>query len=243
MDSVITALIESYGYLILFLLVGLESLGIPLPGETALIIAAAFAASGHMSIHLVIATAAAAAILGDNGGYWIGRKGGLAFVRRYGCFVHLDEAKIGRAHDFFQRHGPKTVFIGRFIALLRTWAAVLAGVGEMKYSTFMLFNITGGIAWAIIFGTLGHAFGRNLPKLEHFLREVSFVVTLLVVLAVSLIIGAHWIRKRPGQLSVRVLYLILGLVITLAVLWLYGGVIEAAIYQDHITRFDLIWGL
>ena len=153
MDSVITALIESYGYLILFLLVGLESLGIPLPGETALIIAAAFAASGHMSIHLVIATAAAAAILGDNGGYWIGRKGGLAFVRRYGCFVHLDEAKIGRAHDFFQRHGPKTVFIGRFIALLRTWAAVLAGVGEMKYSTFMLFNITGGIAWAIIFGT------------------------------------------------------------------------------------------
>jgi len=195
-----------------------------------------------MSIYLVIATAAAAAILGDNGGYWIGRKGGLAFVRRYGRFVHLDEAKIGRAHDFFQKYGSKTVFIGRFIAILRTWAALLAGVGEMKYSTFMLFNITGGITWAIIFGTLGHAFGRNLPKLEHYLREVSFVVTLLVVLAVSLVLSAHWIRKRPGQLSGRVLYFILGLVIVLAVLWLYGGVIEAAIHHNHITRFDLIWG-
>src|SRR6266852_4131386 len=98
-------------------LVGLESLGILLPGETALVTAAAFAAAGHLSIYWVVATAAAAAIVGDNGGYWIGREGGLWLVRRYGRMLHIDEAEIERAHAFFERHGAKTVFIGRFIAL------------------------------------------------------------------------------------------------------------------------------
>lgn len=277
MDSAITGLIESYGCLILFVLVGLESLGIPLPGETALIAAAAFAASGHMSIYAVVANAAAAAILGDNGGYWIGRKGGLALVRRYGHFVRLDESKIARAHDFFRKHGAKAVFLGRFIALLRTWAALLAGVGEMKYSTFMWFNITGGITWAITFGTLGYIFGHNLPKLEHYVGQVSFVVTLLGLLAASFVMGARWFRANSNQLSGRVsnlaehiansrilkdvcrrhpracelivkrfepagylgLHLTLGLIISLAALWLFGGVTEGVIHNDPITQFDL----
>jgi membrane protein DedA with SNARE-associated domain len=140
MPGWITSLIESYGYLSLFLLVGLESFGIPLPGETALVTAAAFAASGRLSIYAVVAIAGAAAILGDNGGYWIGRKGGLSLVRRYGRFVHLNESHIRSAQGFFDRHGPKTVFFGRFVALLRTWAAVLAGVGQMRYDVFMAYN-------------------------------------------------------------------------------------------------------
>src|SRR5712692_7751016 len=101
MHDAFTGLLHSYGYVVLFLLVGLESLGIPLPGETALVTAAAFAASGRMSIYLVVAVAAAASIIGDNGGYWIGRQGGLALVRRYGRYLHIEESKIGRAHDFF----------------------------------------------------------------------------------------------------------------------------------------------
>ncbi|PSH03373.1 MAG: hypothetical protein CXZ00_12485 [Acidobacteria bacterium] len=204
MNTVITELIASYGYVILFLLVGLESLGIPLPGETALIIAAAYAAAGHLSISTVIATAALAAILGDNGGYWVGRRGGLALIRRYGRFVRLDEAKIDRVHGFFHKHGAKTVFVGRFIALLRTWAAVLAGVGEMKYSTFTLFNITGGITWAVFFGTLGYTFGRNLPKLEHLLGQISFVVTFAVALSLIFFLGARWVRAHSGEFSERV---------------------------------------
>src|SRR6478735_5319044 len=91
---------EAHGYLALFALVGLESLGIPLPGETALLTAAALAGQRHLAIGLVIATAAAAAILGDNGGYWIGRKGGLALARRYGGLLRLDEAKIERIRGF-----------------------------------------------------------------------------------------------------------------------------------------------
>ena len=98
-----------------------------------MVTAAAFAALGHLSISAVIATAIAAAVIGDNGGYWIGRAGGIALVRRYGRVLHLNESHLARAHTSFERHGPKTVFIGRFIALLRTWAAVLAGAAHMPY--------------------------------------------------------------------------------------------------------------
>src|SRR5262245_25875533 len=113
MHDTITNLLQSHGYVALFVLVALESAGIPLPGETALVAAAAFAASGHLSIYIVIATAAAGAIIGDNTGYWIGRKGGLPLVRRYGRFLHVDDSRLGQAQRFFEQHGAKTVFLGR----------------------------------------------------------------------------------------------------------------------------------
>src|SRR3989440_11905243 len=100
MQGTVSGLVASYGYVVLFLLVGLESLGIPLPGETALVTAAAFAASGRLSIYRVVIIAAAAAILGDNGGYWIGRKGGLSLIRRVGRFLRVYETKLRRAREF-----------------------------------------------------------------------------------------------------------------------------------------------
>ncbi len=189
--------LTSYGYVVLFLLVGLESLGIPLPGETALVTASAFAAQGHLSIVGVIATAALAAIFGDNGGYWIGRKGGLAFARRYGRVLRIDERTIERVRAYFDLHGAKTVFIGRFIALLRTWAAFFAGVAAMRYSTFMMYNAIGGIVWASLFGALGYIFGRNLPALEHNLGLVS--VVLLVAVIVFAIVFVWRTRQQPGS--------------------------------------------
>lgn len=188
MHGTIPGLIESFGYPVLFLLVGLESFGIPLPGETALVTAAAFAASGRLSIIGVIAAAAAGAILGDNGGYWVGRKGGLALVRRYGRVLHLNESHIDRARGFFERYGARAVFIGRFVALLRTWAAVLAGAAHMPYRTFTIYNALGGLVWAALFGGLGYAFGRNLPQLEHYVGQASLVVVLLAALVVVLVI-------------------------------------------------------
>jgi membrane protein DedA with SNARE-associated domain len=193
MHSVISSLVQSSGYLSLFVLVALEGVGIPLPGETVLVTAAAFASSGQLSIYVVIGTAASAAIVGDNAGYWIGRRGGLALIQRYGRLLHVDESKIRRAHEFFDRHGAKTVLIGRFIALLRTWAAVLAGVGEMQYGIFMLYNALGGITWAVIFGTLGYTFGRNLPQMEHHIAQASLALVLLVTLAMALLLGARWL--------------------------------------------------
>src|SRR2546428_5436767 len=138
MQGTISGLVASYGYVVLFILVGLESAGIPLPGETALVTAAALAALGHLSISAVIATAVAAAVIGDNGGYWIGRRGGIALGRRYGRLLHPNESHLHRARIFFERHRPKTVFLRRFIALLRTWAAPLAGAARMPHSTVTL---------------------------------------------------------------------------------------------------------
>lgn len=201
MNTTIASLLTSYGYALLFLLVGLESLGIPLPGETALVTAAALAALGHLSIWGVIATSAVAAILGDNGGYWIGRKSGLPLVRRYGRFIRLKESHLDTARGFFERHGAKTVFIGRFIALLRTWSAVLAGTAHMPYGRFMAYNMLGGVCWSVIFGTLGFVFGRNLPQLHRYLGRASVVAVLLVALTATLSLWWPWFERHRRSLS------------------------------------------
>jgi membrane protein DedA with SNARE-associated domain len=277
MRETMWSLIAAHGYAVLFVLVGLESLGIPLPGETALVTAAALAGLGHLSISAVIATAVAAAIVGDNGGYWIGRKGGIALVRRYGRIIHVNESQLARAHTFFERHGPKTVFIGRFIALLRTWAAVLAGAARMPYGIFLLYNVLGGVCWAVIVGTLGYVFARRVPQLEHYVGQASLAGALLVALVVGLVLGWRWfetnrarlvertqllwqrVLRTPGLQKIRVryprawtfvaarfargeylgLHLTIGFVISLAGLWLFGGITEDVIHHDPLTQFDL----
>ncbi|MEP7355259.1 MAG: DedA family protein [Acidobacteriota bacterium] len=187
MHDTLIYLLHNYGYTTLFLLICLESMGIPLPGEAALVTASAFAASGDLSITWVVVTAAAAAIIGDGCGYWIGRKGGLPLIRRYGRYIRVDEAEIEKAHHFFQRYGAKTVFFGRFVALLRTWAAVLAGISSMPYSEFTTYNALGGITWAAVFGSLGYYFGQNLPQLEAYLGRTTIIIAVLVG-----VVGAGW---------------------------------------------------
>ncbi len=203
MHETLYELIGSYGYVILFLLVGIESFGIPLPGETALITASAFAALGRLNIFGVIVAAAAGAILGDNAGYWVGKKGGIALIHKYGRYFRLDDKKIARMHEFFASHGAKTVFLGRFISLLRSWAAALAGVAEMPYGTFMFWNALGGITWASIFATLGYLFGKNLPRLEHYLGQASMAAALLAALVVGLALLARWFSANRATVSAR----------------------------------------
>src|SRR6266699_3840804 len=257
MQAIVSGLVASYGYVVLFFLVGLESLGLPLPGETALVTAAAFAALGHLSIYGVVATAVAAAVIGDNGGYWIGRTGGIALVRRYGRFLHLNEAHLERARHFFARHGPPTVFIGRFIALLRTWTAVLAGAARMPYGRFMLYNALGAVCWAGVVSALGYLFGRNLPRLEHYMGQASLAGALLVALIVGLVLGWRWFERNRTRLVTRTehlrmfaaarfargqylgLHLTIGLAISLAGLWVFAGVTEDVIHHDPLTQFDL----
>ena len=204
MHGTVADLVASYGYLFLLALVGIESFGVPLPGETALVVAAALAAQGKLDIWLVIAAAAAGAIIGDNAGYWLGRKGGIALVRRYGQKVGLNEAKLDRVHAFFERHGAKTIFIGRFIALLRSWAAALAGVARMPYHTFSLYNALGGITWAGIFGGLGYAFGRNLPLLERYVGQISLALVLLAALGVLTALAIRWFRDNGDRIGAAV---------------------------------------
>jgi membrane protein DedA with SNARE-associated domain len=179
-------LLQLYTYPVLFLLVLVESLGIPLPGEIALVTAAAYASRGSISIYAVIALAAAGAIIGGILGYWIGVKGGLPLIARYGGYIGVRKSHIDKAHSFFERNGSKTILFGRFIALLRTWAAVVAGAACMSFTKFVTYNTIGSIVWAIVFGWLGYYFGRDLPLLETYISRASFGVLIVGVVAIAL---------------------------------------------------------
>ncbi len=147
-----------YGYLAVFVLVAVESIGVPVPGETMLIVAAVYAgATGGLSIVLIIIVAAAGAIVGDNVGYAVGRYGGWHLLRRYGHYVRLDERKLKLGRYLFMRHGGKVVFFGRFVGILRTYSAALAGANHMRFRRFVAFNAAGGIVWAVVYA-LGYYF-------------------------------------------------------------------------------------
>src|SRR5438046_1200707 len=138
MQGTVSGLVASYGYVVLFFLVGLESLGLPLPGETALVTAAALAALGHLSIYGVVATAVAAAVIGDNGGYWIGRNGGIALVRRYGRLLPPHEAHLQPARHFLAGPGPPTVLLRRSLAPLPPPPPALARAARLPHPRSLL---------------------------------------------------------------------------------------------------------
>jgi membrane protein DedA with SNARE-associated domain len=190
-------LIASYGYWALFPLVAVESLGIPLPGETALILAATYAGTTHrLSPWLIFAVAAAAAIVGDNIGFWIGDKGGYPLARRYGHKVRLDERKLKTARYVFDRHGILVVFFGRFVSILRTYAAFLAGASRMRWRKFLLANASGGIVWVGIYTTAAYLAGKALQR-------ASLTIDLVLGSAAVVVIAAVWllIRRRAARLA------------------------------------------
>jgi membrane protein DedA with SNARE-associated domain len=195
----ISHLITSYGYWALFALVGAESVGIPLPGETTLIIAGAYAGHTHrLSPWLIFAVASAAAIIGDNIGYWIGDKGGYRLARRYGPKVRLDERKLKVARYLFDRHGGKVVFFGRFVSVLRTYAAFLAGTSKMRWRKFLPANASGGIVWAGIFTLAAYLAGDALQRASGTISWVLGGAAVIAIAAVLLLV-----RHQIGRLADR----------------------------------------
>jgi len=192
-----TRLLALYTYPVLLGLVLLESLGIPLPGEIALVTAAAYASHGHVSILVVIVLAAAGASVGGVLGYLIGLKGGLPLVAHYGEYVGIRRSHIAKAHEFFERYGSKTILFGRFIALLRTWAAVVAGAAAMSFPKFVTYNTIGSVVWAIVFGAVGYYFGRDLPLLHRYISRVSFGV--FIVAAIGLLVFLIYKRQNDAK--------------------------------------------
>ena len=190
----LTHLLQAYTYPVLLALVLLESLGIPLPGEIALVTAAAYASLGHISIYVVVLLAAIGASVGGVLGYWIGIRGGLPLVAHYGGYIGVRKSHIDKAHAFFERNGAKTILFGRFIALLRTWAALVAGAGCVSFRRFVAYNTLGSVIWAIVFGWLGFYFGRDLPLLESYISRASFL--LLILLAIGVPTFIIWQRRR-----------------------------------------------
>jgi membrane protein DedA with SNARE-associated domain len=184
----VDSLIEAAGYPLLFLLVMAESGGVPVPGETALIAGAVFASQGRLSLPAVIAIAAAAAIVGDNIGYLIGRRGGRWLLQKPGPFHRQRLQVLATGEPFFERHGPKAVFFGRFILGLRTWASWLAGATKMRWRVFALWNALGGICWACLIGTAAYFVGRSA---EGALSAFGIYGLIAVAIAVLTLFFAH----------------------------------------------------
>ncbi|NEA34487.1 DedA family protein [Streptomyces sp. SID13031] len=181
-------------YLVVGLVIGVESMGVPLPGETTLIAAALLASQGDLNVVFVIGAAAAGAIIGDSIGYFIGRKAGRSLFERLGRrFHHFSEERIVKAEKYFHKYGVWTVFFGRFVALLRIFAGPMAGMLRMHYPRFLAANAAGGIAWSATIGVVAYKIGDNADKI---FGEVS--VWALVAVGAALVIGyaVYKIRKR-----------------------------------------------
>jgi len=195
----VSDLIASMGYWAVFLLVVAESLGIPLPGETALITAGIYAGHSHrLNPWLIFVVAAAAAIIGDNIGYWVGDKGGYRLARRYGHRVRLDERKLKIARYLFDRHGAKVVFFGRFVSILRTYAALLAGTSKMRWRKFLPANAAGGIIWAGIYTLTAYLAGNALQQVSGIIDWVLLGAAMVAIVAALLAV-----RRQTDKLAAR----------------------------------------
>jgi membrane protein DedA with SNARE-associated domain len=193
-----THLLLTYGLVLLFGAVAIESAGVPIPGEAALITAAFLASQGHYSIVWVIVVAATGAIVGDNVGYWIGRTGGRRLLERWGLIARYAHRVLPPAEQFFKRHGSKTVFIGRFIAVLRVTAAWLAGISRMHWWKFVIWNAAGGIAWATLVGLVAYYVGKSAA--DAISRYGLYAAGGLALLAVLGVVGMHFAHKRMAKL-------------------------------------------
>jgi len=190
-------LISHYGYAAIAGVVALESMGVPLPGETMLVLSAVYAGThSDLSIVGVIGAAAVGAIVGDNVGYWLGREFGYPLLLRFGGYVGLTQARIKLGQYLFMRHGGKVVFFGRFIAVLRVLAAFLAGVNRMKWESFLVANAAGGVLWSVVYGLGAYMFGAAL---FHAARPVT--VALVIVGLIIVIVAMWYVRSHEAELE------------------------------------------
>lgn len=189
-------------------MIGLESMGIPLPGETILVMASLHAGHRGESIAPVIAAAVAGAIIGDNMGYYLGRELGFRFLVRFGRYVGITDSRIKLGQYLFMRHGAKVVFFGRFVAILRCLAAFLAGVNQLPWPRFLLANAAGAIVWATIFGLGAYFFGRQFTHVVGPLSLAAFGLGAIAVVWGFLYLSRHEAaleaeaeRALPGPVS------------------------------------------
>jgi membrane protein DedA with SNARE-associated domain len=189
-------LIHAYGLLAVALVVGLECVGVPLPGETALLGAAIYAGTKHdLNIVAVIVTAAAAAIVGRAAGYALGRGFGYWLLLRYGCYVRITEARIKLGQYLFLRHGGKIVFIAQFVPVLRTFAGIFAGANMMPWRDFLFANVMGSLIWSLTYGYAAYALGRQFERLEG-----PVVIFLAVITVVGFVLGGIFVNRHEQQL-------------------------------------------
>ena len=193
----IAHLITDYGLLVVAIVIGLESIGLPFPGESVLILAGIFAGTRHeLNIFWVVVVAAVAAIVGQAIGYAIGREFGYRLLLRYGPYVRVTESRIKLGEYLFLRHGRKIIVVARFVPLLRSLAGILAGANRMPWLQFLLANSVGAFAWAAVFGFAAYFLGHEV---EHVAGPVMIGIGIVAVVALA--IGANFVGKHEAQLA------------------------------------------
>ncbi|HVA22566.1 MAG TPA: DedA family protein [Candidatus Micrarchaeia archaeon] len=196
-DATLFHLVHTYGYLVIFLAVTAECLGVPFPGDTVMIAGAVWAGAGHLSIGLVILAGFGGAVIGDNCGYLIGRYAGAWVVARLlpllpfvGRWVHL-------AQRFFARHGGKTIFIARFVAALRITVPFVAGLSRVRWQRFVAFNLAGGAAWTTSYSLVAFLIGRTFARYTDQISYAGLLVAVIGAVAVLLLftLGQNWLER------------------------------------------------
>ena len=199
MSGSLTELLARYGYIFIALFMFIESIGVPIPGESALITAAAVAGSGALSVYGVFFAALAGNVLGGMAGYWMGVRGGHAIVTRFGRLLRINDERLAKAHTFFEKHGASALIVGRYIAVVRSFLGMIAGVSAMPRQRFFLYNFVGGVIWSVTFTAVGFFFGKNLPALKRELGRVGLVLGIVVALVVLLVVGWRWFSANGAR--------------------------------------------
>jgi membrane protein DedA with SNARE-associated domain len=202
-------LIHDYGLVVVGGVIGLESIGLPFPGESVLILASIFAGTKHdLNIFAVVVTAATSAIVGQMVGYVIGREFGYYLLLRYGPYVRITQSRIKLGEYLFLRHGGKILIIARFVPVLRSIAGILAGANRMPWRQFMLANVVGAFAWAAFFGFAAYMLGRQIERVAGPLVMVIGAATVVVIVIAAIFVGRHEAqlaeeaeRALPGPLK------------------------------------------
>ncbi len=191
---------HQYGYWAIFLGILLENLGIPLPGETVTLVGGFLAGSNELNYWLVLADAATGAVIGGTCGYWIGRIGGWSFLLRVGSIFRISELRLIGIKEQFSENAAKAVFFGRFFALLRIFASPLAGIAEMPFANFFLWNVLGASTWASVMVTLAFFAGRII-SLEQLVAWVSKFAILALLILVAVIVVPLWLESRQEKIG------------------------------------------
>jgi membrane protein DedA with SNARE-associated domain len=187
----------AYGYWAVFFGVMLENAGLPVPGETILLIAGYFASTGEFHLALVMLVAATGAVIGDNIGFAIGHHYGRGFLLRVGRFFFLTPKRLEHMENYFKSHGNKTILVARFITGLRVFAALLAGASKMPWRVFVVYNVAGAVLWSVVITTLGYLFGQSLPLL---IKWVGRSGTIFLIAAIVIAVVIWRVRKhRQGK--------------------------------------------
>ncbi len=181
--------VQHYAYYAIFLGVMLENIGIPIPGETILIIGGALAGLGKLKFPYVILLTIIGAVIGDNIGYWIGIKGGRQILEKFGTYFFVREKQLKKVDEFFAKFGDITVFFARFISGVRVFGAIFAGAARMPWKRFLIFNMSGAIAWALTFGSLGYLCARSIHSVGTYIFRIE--ITIIAVLILIILIFWH----------------------------------------------------